>query len=324
MKKAGDIVRILFMGTPEFAVESLNRVVREGRDVIGVITQPDRPRGRGKKVMSPAVKVRAEELGIKVYQPSKIKDKEVIDNIKRMKPDIILVVAYGQILPEEILNLPPLGCINVHASLLPKYRGAAPINWVIIKGEKYTGITTMYMNEGLDTGDMIYQEKIEIVEQDTAGEIHDRLAVLGADVLAKTLKAVEKGEAPRIPQDHSKASYAPQLDRNTGKVDWSMNALDINNLIRGTNPWPGSYTCYDGIRIKVWKASVCDLNSQGVPGTIIEVGRKGMKVQTGKGRLLIEEIQMPSSRRMTVDEYIRGNTFKPKNILGDKCGSQGS
>jgi len=285
-------VKVLFMGTPEFAVASLDRIVEKGWEVPGVITQPDRPKGRGKKVQPPSVKVKAIELGIEVFQPTKIKERQIIDNIKDMKPDIIVVVAYGQILPEEILNLPSLGCINVHASLLPGYRGAAPINWAVINGEKYSGITTMYMDKGLDTGDMIYQERVEIGEQETAGGLHDKLAVLGADVLAKTLRAIENGEAPRIPQDHSKATYAPQLERRVGKVEWNKDVLSIFNLIRGTNPWPGGYTCYGTKKMKLWKTRVADINSNGIPGTIVEVGRKGLRVQTGKGSLLIEEMQI--------------------------------
>lgn len=310
-------MNILFMGTPEFAVASLKGIVCEGWKVTGVITQPDRPKGRGKKVQPPPVKVEAQKLGLQVFQPARIKDKETIDLVRNIQPEVIVVVAYGQILPEDILRIPPLGCINVHASLLPKYRGAAPVNWAIINGEKYTGVTTMYMDKGLDTGDMILYERIEIGEEETAGQLHDRLAELGARVLVRTLKAIEEGNAPRVPQDHSKATYAPQLDRRTGRIDWNQEASRIYNLIRGTDPWPGSYTFYGGRVMKVWKGRVLDTASSGVPGTIVNVSRKGIVVQTGKGKLLIEEIQMPSSRRMTVDEYIRGNTLETGKVLGD-------
>ncbi len=316
-------MKVLFMGTPEFAVESLEKIVDGGWEVAGVVTQPDRPKGRGKKIQPPPVKVKAAELGIQVYQPVALRNKAVLDNIKRMNPDIVVVVAYGQILPEDILDFPPMGCINVHASLLPKYRGAAPINWAIINGDKTTGITTMYMDKGLDTGDIIFQEETRIGDRETAGELHDRLAVLGGEVLVKTLRAVETGVAPRLPQDNSKASYAPQLDRDLGEIHWDNDGESIVNLIRGTSPWPGCFTCYRGRRMKIWKAGILNRDSRERPGTIIHAGRDGIQVQTGKGLLVIEEIQMPSSRRMTVDEYLRGNTMNNGETLGDSCEIRG-
>lgn len=310
-------MKIAFMGTPDFAVTSLCKLIEKGYQVEMVVTQPDRPRGRGKKVQPPPVKLLAQEHGISIAQPESVKDKGFIEELRDINPDVIVVVAFGQILPEEILNLPPLGCVNVHASLLPKYRGAAPINWSIINGERFTGITTMYMDKGMDTGDMVYQQRIEIGPEETAGQLHDRLAALGAEVLVKTLEDIIKGTAPRIPQNHSQATYAPQLSRDDGRVDWNQPAEKIYNLIRGTDPWPGCFTFYEGIRMKIWKAKVLNIDSVGQAGTIINISSDGLTVKAGKGQIAIQEIQMPSSRRMTVEEYIRGNSLLPGKILGD-------
>ncbi|MBA1333787.1 MAG: Methionyl-tRNA formyltransferase [Firmicutes bacterium] len=310
-------MRVVFMGTPEFAAVSLKKLISTGYNVEAVVTQPDRPKGRGKKIQPPPVKQVACSAGIEVLQPERVRDKDFVSELKKISPDVIVVVAFGQILQEEILNIPPLGCINVHASLLPKYRGAAPINWCIINGEVSTGITTMYMDKGMDTGDMIYREEIAIENDESAGHLHDRLAGLGADVLVKTLGDVSAGVAPRTPQDHGQASYAPPLDREDGKVDWQKPAGVICNLIRGTDPWPGSYTHYEGLRIKLWKATAVEGSSGERPGTVLEVSSRGIRVQAGDGQVLIQEIQLPSSRRMTVDEYIRGNTLVPGKALGD-------
>ncbi|WIF94583.1 methionyl-tRNA formyltransferase [Caminicella sporogenes] len=310
-------MKILFMGTPDFALPCLEAIYKSGNEIVSVITQPDRPKGRGKKVMPPPVKIKAEKLGLNIMQPLNIKDRAFIDNLKKMDIDCIVVVAYGQILPKEILDMPAKGCINVHASLLPKYRGAAPINWVIINGEKKTGITTMYMNEGLDTGDMILKEEVEIDENMTAGELHDKLASLGAKVLIKTLNLIEKDKAPRIPQNDSESSYASMLDKKIGLIDWEKTAYQIHNLIRGLNPWPVAYTRYKGIKFKVWKSRVINQNSNEVCGKILKVDKEGIYVSTKEDLLLIEEIQFPNSRKMTVDEYIRGNKIETNVILGE-------
>lgn len=306
------------MGTPDFAGVSLKRLTQEGYDVQAVITQPDRPKGRGKRVQSPPVKTIAIESGVRVMQPERIRDERFIEKLRCLKPDIIVVVAFGQILPKEILDLPAMGCINVHASLLPEYRGAAPINWCIIRGEKRTGVTTIYMDEGMDTGDMLLWRETLIGDDETAGQLHDRLAVMGADLLVETLEGIKGGSLQGRAQDNTKVTYAPQLERSTGEIDWNMDAHSIFNLIRGTDPWPGCYSYYDGKRIKVWKAKVVDKNSEGINGQIIGVNDKGMAVQTGRGTLLVTEIQMPSSRRMTVEEFLKGNSIRVRSILGEK------
>jgi len=263
------------------------------------------------------VKERALEACLRVLQPERVKDSGFIEALKELSPDIIIVVAYGQILPEEIINLPAMGCINVHASLLPKYRGAAPINWCIINGESRTGVTTMYMDKGMDTGDILLQRETEIGENETAGELHDRLAALGADLLLETLEGLQRNEVERKAQDHSAATYAPQLVRENGRVDWNLDAKSIYNIIRGTNPWPGCYTVYKGERMKLWEAKVLEQKSRGTAGKVLEAGHGGMLVQAGSGTLLVTKIQMPSSRVMTVDEYLRGNSLETGYILGE-------
>lgn len=305
------------MGTPDFAVPSLKVLIEEGIEILGVITQPDKPKGRGKKMSMPPVKEEALKYGIDVYQPKKVKDKEFVEFLKSLNPDIIVVVAFGQILSKEILSIPKYGCINVHASLLPKYRGAAPINWVIINGEKTTGITTMYMDEGLDTGDMILKAEIEIGSEETAGELHDRLCILGGEVLRDTLKLIKENKAPREVQDDSLSCYAPMMDKSLGSIDWNKSAKDIFNLIRGTNPWPSSFTKYKGQTMKVWKSKVLDKKSNEKPGTVLKVDQNGIYVSTKDGILLIEEIQMPGKKRMYVKEYIKGNEIDEKVVLGE-------
>jgi len=310
-------LKIVFMGTPDFALASLDKLIDGGYEIAAVVTQPDRPKGRGKKLTPPPVKERALGAGLRVLQPERVKDSGFIEALKELSPDIIIVVAYGQILPEEIINLPAMGCINVHASLLPKYRGAAPINWCIINGESRTGVTTMYMDKGMDTGDILLQRETEIGENETAGELHERLAALGADLLLETLEGLQRNEVERKAQDHSAATYAPQLDRETGRVDWNSDAKSIYNLIRGTNPWPGCYTVYKGERMKLWEAKVLEQKSRGTAGKVLEAGHGGMLVQAGSGTLLVTKIQMPSSRVMTVDEYLRGNSLETGYILGE-------
>ncbi|SHJ58161.1 methionyl-tRNA formyltransferase [Tepidibacter formicigenes] len=310
-------MKAVFMGTPDFAVPSLKVLIEEGFDVVGVITQPDKPKGRGKKMAMPPVKEEALKHGIDVYQPKKVKDKEFVEFLKKLNPDIIVVVAFGQILSKEILSIPRYGCINVHASLLPKYRGAAPINWVIINGEKTTGITTMYMDEGLDTGDMILKGEIEIGDEETAGQLHDRLCVLGGEVLRDTLKLIKEDKAPRQAQDDLLSCYAPIMDKSLGSIDWNKNAKDIFNLIRGTNPWPSSFTKYKNQTMKIWKSKVLNEKSKEKPGTILKVNQDGIYVSTKDNVLLIEEIQMPGKKRMYVKEYIKGNEIEEKVVLGE-------
>lgn len=306
------------MGTPQFAVESLVKLVEAGHQVVGVITQPDRPKGRGKKLAPPPVKEKAVKLGLPVYQPIKVKDANFIQKLKDLNPEVIVVVAFGQILPKSILDLPPQGCINVHASLLPKYRGAAPIHWAIIKGEKETGITTMYMNEGLDTGDMLLKAKVTIGPQTTTGELHDQLAVLGGQVLIETLKKLEKNELTPQPQNDDLASYAPLLTKEHEKINWDSSAQKIHNLIRGMNPWPGAYTIYKGDRLKIWTTVLEEeINEKGRTGEIIALTNSGFWVQTQDKPILVTKVQPAGKKVMEAKAFINGFFVQTGQILGE-------
>ncbi|MCC0643002.1 MULTISPECIES: methionyl-tRNA formyltransferase [unclassified Clostridioides] len=308
-------MNIVFMGTPDIAVPCLQKIIDEKYEILGVVTQPDKPKGRGKKLGMSPVKELAIENNIPVYQPIKARDKDFIDTMKSLNPDVMVVVAFGQILPKEILEIPKFGCINVHVSLLPKYRGAAPINWVIINGEEKTGVTTMYMDEGLDTGDMILKTEVNLDENITAGELHDKMMNIGAETLKETLKLIEEGTAPREVQNHEEFSYAPIMNKSLGNIDFSKNAKEIHNLVRGVNPWPSAYTTYNGVTMKIWKTKVLEEESTKDAGTIIEVNKDGIKVSTKDKVLLIEEIQMPNKKRMLVGEYIKGNTIEIGVVL---------
>lgn len=264
----------------------------------------------------PPVKELALKYDIPVYQPIKARDEEFVATLKELNPDIIVVVAFGQILPKSILDIPKFGCINVHVSLLPKYRGAAPINWVIINGEEKTGVTTMYMDEGLDTGDMILTEEFDLDYEITAGELHDKMKDRGADVLIETLKQIEKGTAPRIHQNHEEFTYAPMMNKALGEINWSKSAREIHNLVRGVNPWPSAYTTYEGSTMKVWKTEVLNETSDKEPGTILKVDKDGIRISTKDNVVLVKEIQMPGKKRVLVSEYIKGNNINTNTILG--------
>ena len=263
----------------------------------------------------PPVKELALEHNIPVYQPAKARDEEFINTLKEINPDLIIVVAYGQILPKALLDIPKFGCVNVHVSLLPKYRGAAPINWVIINGEEKTGVSTMFMDEGLDTGDVILQSEFALDDEITAGELHDKMTVEGAKVLCETLDLIKEGKAPRTPQNHDEFSYAPIMDKNLGHVDFSKSAKEVHNLVRGVNPWPSAYTNYMDKKMKVWKTKVLDEKSSKEPGTILKVDQDGIKVATKDNVILISEIQMPNKKRMEVKEFIKGNTLEVGSVL---------
>lgn len=300
-------LKTVFMGTPDFAVPCL-KVLQEQTDVIAVITQPDRPKGRGQKLTPSPVKEYAVEAGLTVLQPEKIKTAEFTGRLKQLQPDLIVVVAFGQILSKEILEIPPLGCVNVHASLLPYYRGAAPIHWSIINGEAKTGVTTMFMDAGLDTGDMIFTKEQLISQEMTTGELHDRLMNLGADLLQETVTALATGTAPRLPQDNAVSTYAPLLTKATEKIDWSSSAKNIHDLVRGLNPWPGSYALCGGKLIKIWKTKVTSSTPVDVvPGQIVERTKDGFLVGTGNGLLEILELQPANKRKMAAKDYICGN-----------------
>ncbi|MFR3499909.1 MAG: methionyl-tRNA formyltransferase [Paraclostridium bifermentans] len=309
-------MKIVFMGTPEFAVPCLQKIIDEGHEVVAVVTQPDKPKGRGKKLAMPPVKELALKYDIPVYQPLKAREESFVDTLKEMNPELIVVVAFGQILPKSILDIPKYGCVNVHASLLPRYRGAAPLNWVIINGEEKTGVTTMYMDEGLDTGDMILKSEIPLDDEITAGELHDKMMIDGAKVLKETIDSIEKGEAPREKQSNENTCYSPIMNKSLGNIDWNKSAIDIHNLVRGINPWPSAYTTYEGQTMKIWKTKVIDKNSDKDPGTIISVDKEGINVSTSEGIVQIKEIQMAGKKRMEVPEYIKGNNINTDIILG--------
>lgn len=302
-------MKIVFMGTPEFAVPSLKKII-ETYGVESVFTQPDKPKGRGKKMAYSPVKDVALENNIKVFQPVKLKeDTEALEYLKELKPDFIIVVAFGQILTKEVLDIPKYGCINLHASLLPMYRGAAPLNWAVIKGEKKSGNTTMLMDVGLDTGDMLLKDEVEITDNMTAGELHDVLMDRGAELLINTIDGLYNGSI--IPEKQSEETfYAKMLNKELGRINWNNSAKDIHNLIRGLNPWPIAHTTYDDKSMKIYESEVLCENSNKEPGTIINISKEGMKVSTGSGVLLIKKIQFPNGKPLTIEQYINGNELE--------------
>lgn len=296
-------MKIVFMGTPDFAVPSLEALI-EKYGVEAVFTQPDRPKGRGKKMAFSAIKEVAVKHDIKVFQPEKLKDdREAIEYLKEMKPDFIIVVAFGQILTKEVLDIPKYGCINLHASLLPMYRGAAPLNWVVINGEKKSGNTTMLMDVGLDTGDMLLKDEVEITENMTAGELHDILMVRGGNLLIETIEGLANGTIKGIKQE-GETCYAKMLSKNTGKISWDKSALEIHNLIRGLNPWPIAHTTYKEENMKIYESEVLNENSNKEPGTILSVNKSGMKVSCKEGVLLVKKVQFPNGKPLTIEQYI--------------------
>lgn len=308
-------MKIVFMGTPEFAVPSLERLIKEF-GVKAVFTQPDRPKGRGKKLTMPPIKEVALKENIKVFQPEKLReDREAIEFLKELSPDFIIVVAYGQILSKEILDIPKYGCINLHASLLPKYRGAAPINWAIINGEKSSGNTTMFMDEGLDTGDMLLESKYDIEDDITAGELHDKLMKSGGELLVKTIHGLVENSIKPKKQKDDESCYASMLDKKMAKINWNVESEKIKNLIRGLNPWPLAYTYYKGTMMKIYEAEVIDKKEDFAPGYILSVSKEGIKVVTKDGILLLKKIQFPSKKPMYVEQYIRGNEIEERSIL---------
>lgn len=308
-------MRIVFMGTPEIAVPSLERLISDGHDLCAVVTQPDRPKGRGKKLAFSPVKEAAMRHELEILQPEKASQPDFLDRLRELNPDLIVVIAFGQILRKEVLDLPKYGCVNVHVSLLPKYRGAAPINWAIINGEEKTGVTTMFMDEGLDTGDIIKTREFSLDDEINAGQLHDIMMEEGADVLSQTVKAIEDGTAERIRQNDDESTYAPMMDRNLGHIDFKKSAVSIHNLVRGIVPWPGAWCESPYGKIKIWKTRIGQGQTDREPGTIVSVDKQGIEVACGMGMLLIEEIQMPNKKRMHVSEYIKGNTIEIGKIL---------
>ena len=307
-------MNVVFMGTPEFAVPTLEALVKE-HNVTAVVTQPDKPKGRGKKMMFSAVKEKALEYGLTVYQPEKVKDSDFVQVLKELAPDIMVVVAFGQILSEEILNIPKYGCINVHGSLLPEYRGAAPIQWSIIHGREYGGVTTMYMAKGLDSGDMILKAQEKIRDDDTYGSLYDRLSVIGADLLIKTLRLIERGETQRTPQNDAEATTAPMITREMERINWNDRADNIVNLIKGLNPQPVAHTLLKGEKLKIWFAEKEGNGYTGTPGEIVDVRKKDFVVMTADGAVAVKEVQAQGGKKMTTDAYMRGHAIDKGTIL---------
>ncbi len=309
-------MKIVFMGTPDFSVPVLKKLIEEGHEVACVVTQADKPKGRGKEIQFPPVKTAALEAGIPVYQPIKVREPEFVEILRNIQPDVMVVVAFGQLLTQEVLDIPKYGCINIHASLLPELRGAAPIQWSIIEGKEVTGVTTMMMDKGLDTGDMLEKTEVVITKDETGGSLHDKLSEAGAELIISTLKKLEAGTLERTPQDHSKMTYAKMLDKKLGCIDFTMEAAYIERLVRGLNPWPSAYTSYKGKTLKIWKAEVEETDITGKPGEIIEVSRDYFKVLTGKGALKVYELQLEGKKRMETEDFLRGVKVQVGEGLG--------
>jgi len=299
-------IRVVYMGTPFFAVNALKSIIDDGYNVVGCYTQPDKMQGRSSKLIASPVKECAAAHGIPVFQPEKIRLEENVEELRSLAPDIIIVAAFGQILPLSILEMPKYGCINIHASLLPRYRGAAPIEWSVINGEKETGVTTMFMAEGLDTGDIIEEAVTEIGAKETAEELRSRLAELGAELILSTMKAVISGDFKRTPQDDSKSNYAVRLSKEMGKADWNLPAVKIERLIRGLRPWPVVYSSLSGRGLKIYAADVVE-DMSGEPGEIIEVGKKNFVVACGEGALRIRMVQPEGKKMMDAASFLNGN-----------------
>jgi methionyl-tRNA formyltransferase len=305
------MMRVIFMGTPSLAVPILRAIHESDHKVIGVVTQPDRPRGRGRKVGISPVKELSMGLRLRVLQPETTKDKAFIAEVSGMSPDLIVVAAYGRMLTRDLLNIPPLGCINIHASLLPRYRGAAPIQWAIAKGERRTGITIIKMDEGMDTGDILLVQEVEIGDDDTAQSLHDTLAQVGADLIIEAMDQLNRGALHPIPQDHREATYAPLLKKEDGLIDWNQDARDIFNRIRGFNPWPVAFTHLKGSRLKIFSAKIITGKVRERTGKVIQSGPEGVMVTTGKDYLLIKEVQLEGRKRMSIREFMMGNEIPP-------------
>ena len=308
-------MKIVFMGTPDFAVSTLESLVKGGHEVIAAVTQPDKPKGRGKAVQLTPVKEKAMEYDIPVYQPVKARDPEFVELLKGMNPDVIVVVAFGQLLPKAILDIPKYGCVNVHASLLPKYRGAAPIQWAVIDGEEVSGVTTMLMDEGLDTGDMLEKAEIVLDAKETGGSLFDKLSALGGELILSTLEKMENGTITRTPQGESTTSYAKMLKKTMGEIDWSMEAVKIERLIRGLNPWPSAYTSLKGKTVKIWSADVVAGNTSGNPGRVT-VSKDKLLVECGEGFLSITELQLEGKKRMETAAFLRGFAVEDQTVFG--------
>ena len=310
-------MKIVFMGTPDLSVTVLRAIVNSHHQVTAVVTREDKPKGRGKEVAEPPVKVYAKELGVPIFQPAKIKAEDAVAMLKTFDADIFVVAAYGQILSSEILSIPKYGCINVHTSLLPKYRGSAPIQWAIIEGETETGVTIMQMDEGMDTGDILFTKTVPIDANETGGSLHDKLADAGAELIVSALDAIEAGDVHPVKQDDSKATYAKMLNKNLGFIRFERSAAEISRLVRGLDPWPSTYTKYAGKILKIWSAQAFPENHKEAPGTIVRVEQDAIVVNTTDGVLRITEVQLEGKKRMQVKDFLLGYQIKAGDTLGE-------
>ena len=309
-------MRVIFMGTPDFAVGTLEEIIKAGHEVVLAVSQPDKAVGRSSALRHTPVTECALSHGIEVYQPARVRDAECVSYLRGFKPDIIIVVAFGQIITKEILDLPRYGCVNVHASLLPKYRGASPIQWAVINGESVTGVTTMRMDEGIDTGDMILKEEVPIRANDTGGSMFTRLSETGAALCVKTMAEIEAGTAVYTPQDHSQATHTAKIRKELGNIDWSKDAVSIERLIRGLNPWPSAYTDWEGKVMKIWEAQAEEGgNDKDAPGTVVSVEKDGFCVKTGDGILKVLSLQIPGKKRMEAEAFLRGYQIGVGTVL---------
>lgn len=309
-------MRLIFMGTPDFSVPVLESLYHAGHEILAVVTQPDKPKGRGKAILMTPVKEKALELGLTVYQPARVREPEFVEILKGLKPELMVVVAFGQILPQRVLDIPRYGCINIHASLLPEYRGSAPIQWVILNGEKETGVTTMMMDAGVDTGDMLERTVIPIGADETGGSLHDKLSEAGAKLILSTIEKLQNGTLVRTPQPETDINHTRMLDKALGNIDWTQDAEVIERLIRGLNPWPSAYTHWNGKTLKLWKAQVLSEEFEGVPGQVVVSEKDRLFVKTGKGVLSVLELQPEGKKRMAVEAFLRGYPVETGTVFG--------
>ena len=307
--------RIVFFGTPSFALPTLRDLLEGPDEVVGVVTQPDREKGRGRKMVISPIKELALQHGLTLLQPEKVKEEAFQEALSGLQPDLFVVVAYGQILPKSVLNIPKYGAVNVHASLLPGYRGAAPIAWAILRGEKATGVTTMVMDEGMDTGEILLQTEVPIGDEETCEMLHDRLAPLGAQLLSKTLEKIKAGDLRTIPQDHSKATYAPPLKKEDGCIDWKKEAREIDRQVRAFNPWPGAFTKWGGRLLKIYRGERRERTAGGKAGAVVWVGSDFIEVEAGKDSYLIKEVQLEGRKRMTIREFLSGHSISAGTVF---------
>lgn len=308
-------MRIVFMGTPDFSVPTLESLIQSCHQVVGVVTQPDKPKGRGKEIQMSPVKETALRHGILVYQPVRARDEAFVEEMRALKPDVMVVIAFGQILSRELLEVPAYGCINIHASLLPAYRGAAPIQWAVINGDKETGITTMMMDVGMDTGDMLEKTVVTLDEKETGGSLFDRLSLLGGELILSTLEKLEQGTLIRTPQEHEKATYVKKIPKSLGDIDWAMDAASIERLIRGLNPWPSAYTRWNGKMLKLWEAEVLPDSGLGRCGEVLEADGDRLTVKTGDGVLKINSLQLEGKKRMDTAAFLRGYPVEAGSVM---------